>query len=171
MLYTYLADAVVALHVAYVGFIIVGQLVILAGIPLRWQWIRNFWFRLFHLLSISYVALEAIAGVACPLTLWEDDLRRLAGQTVYEGTFIGRFMHDILFYNADSWIFTASYITFALLVLLTFVIAPPRRPQIWKRRAIAARGHALARGERLNDLSIVYPSDLSADQPGSLPRR
>ena len=30
----------------------------------------------------------------CPLTVWERDLRMLAGQPVSEATFIGRLMHD-----------------------------------------------------------------------------
>ena len=42
----YLADGVVALHVSYVAFVVLGQLLILAGVVFRWQWVRNFWFRL-----------------------------------------------------------------------------------------------------------------------------
>ena len=123
------ADVVVAIHVAYVAFIMVGQVAIVLGVVLRWGWIRNFWFRLAHLLAIGFVAFEAIWGVACPLTVWEDELRRSSGQTITEGTFIGRFLHDILFYDAESWIFTTCYVAFALLVLMSFVLAPPRRPR------------------------------------------
>lgn len=125
--YTYLADGVVAFHVAYVSFVIVGQLAVVIGAIFKWGWVRNLWFRLAHLLSILIVAFEAIFGIACPLTVWEDQLRQSAGQDVSEGTFIGRFMHDILFYDCNPNIFTAIYITFALLVLATFVFAPPRR--------------------------------------------
>jgi hypothetical protein len=139
MFYSYLADFVVAVHVAYVGFILFGQLVILAGVVLRWQWVRNFWFRAAHLLAIGYVALEAICGVDCPLTIWEDELRRKAGQTVAEGTFIGRFLHDILFSQGEPWVFTTAYVSFALLVILTFALAPPRRPRLrWPAKPQAA---------------------------------
>jgi hypothetical protein len=40
MFYSFLADVVVALHVAYVGFVVVGLLLILLGLPLRWSWGR-----------------------------------------------------------------------------------------------------------------------------------
>lgn len=126
MLYGFLADLVVAFHVAYVSFVVGGQLAIMLGIALRWQWIRNFWFRLAHLLAITLVATEAIADVPCPLTVWERDLRLLAGQEASGETFIGRLLHALIFYDFPTWVFTATYISFALIVLGTFVLAPPR---------------------------------------------
>ena len=55
-MYGLLADLVVIVHFAYVGFVVIGQLLILIGIVLRWQWIRNPWFRLIHLAMILIVA-------------------------------------------------------------------------------------------------------------------
>jgi hypothetical protein len=133
MPYGLLADLVVALHVGYVGYVILGELIILLGVLCRWQWVRNPWFRLTHFLAIGIVAFEAMFSIDCPLTIWEDKLRVLAGQNVTEGTFIGRFFHDLLFYEGPQWIFNACYIAFALLVLLTLVLAPPR----WRRRSQA----------------------------------
>lgn len=124
--YGFLADLVVAVHVAYVSFVVGGQLAILAGILLRWQWIRDLWFRLAHLLAITLVAAESIANRPCPLTVWERDLRALAGQAAAERDFVGRLLHDLIFYDFPTWVFTTAYITFALIVLGTFVLAPPR---------------------------------------------
>lgn len=126
VLYGFLADLVVAIHVAYVSFVVGGQLAIMAGIALRWQWIRNFWFRLAHLLAIMLVATESIADVECPLTVWERSLRLAAGQEVTGDTFIGRLLHALIFYDFKPWVFTVTYITFAFIVLGTFVLAPPR---------------------------------------------
>lgn len=128
MIYGLIADLVVALHVAYVAFVIVGQLAILAGMVLGWKWIRNFWFRIAHVTAIAIVAFEAICGIECPLTVWERGLRALAGQPVSDATFVGRLLHSMLFYQAPSEVFTASYVGFALLVIGTFVLAPPRWP-------------------------------------------
>jgi hypothetical protein len=125
--YAFLADVIVAIHVAYVSFILVGQLAIVVGLVLRWEWIRNPWFRITHLAAIGIVALESIAGIACPLTVWEDALRSLAGQEVTEGSFIGRELHRLLFYDAEPWFFRWCYVAFALAVLGTFLLAPPRR--------------------------------------------
>lgn len=131
MWYTIGADVIVAIHLAFVLFVVLGQLVIGVGVVARWRWVRNFWFRILHLTAILIVASEALLGIACPLTVWEDQLRKAAGQTVTDGTFIGRLSHELLFYDFSEAFFTYCYVGFAALVLLTFVIAPPRwrKPQ------------------------------------------
>ena len=126
--YQLAADLTVALHAAYVAFVLVGMVLILLGIALRWQWIRNFWFRVIHFLMIGTVAAEAVVGTVCPLTTLENALRQRAGQTVYEGTFLGRWAHWLLFYDAPDWVFTTGYCLFAGAVLVTLILAPPRRP-------------------------------------------
>ena len=123
-----LADGLVALHAAYIGFVLVGQLLILVGLMWGWQWVRNPWFRGLHLLAILIVGFEAVCGIDCPLTVWEDSLRQLAGQAVAQGSFIGRILHDAIFYDCQPWILDLGHIAFALLVLATFLLAPPRLP-------------------------------------------
>ena len=99
LLYRLLADAVVAIHLALVGFIVIGMAAIVLGIVLRWRWVRNFYFRIIHLAMIAIVVEMTIFGVGCPLTDWENQLREKAGETVEQGTFIGRLLHGILFWN------------------------------------------------------------------------
>ncbi len=142
MVYTLLADIVVAFHVVYVAYVILGELVILLGLAFRWDWIRNRWFRLTHLGAILIVAFEAVAGIPCPLTVWEDSLRVMAGETVTEGTFIGRIMHDLLFYHGPPWVFTTAYVSFALLVVVTLVLAPPRARKPRPAAALASQAPA-----------------------------
>jgi hypothetical protein len=126
MFYSFLADIVVGLHVAYVGFVVVGLLLILVGLPLRWSWIRNPWFRIIHLLAIVTVGLEAVCGIDCPLTVWEEHLRFLAGQEVGGGSFIGRLFHQLIFYDVKPWILDFGHVLFAVLVIAVFAAAPPR---------------------------------------------
>jgi hypothetical protein len=126
-MYGFLADLIVGLHVAYVGFVIVGLLLILFGILLHWQWIRNPWFRLVHLLMILIVAFEALYDVTCPLTTWENDLRRAAGQDVQDVSFIGRMLDSILFYDASNeGALRIGYYAVAALIVATFFLVPPR---------------------------------------------
>jgi hypothetical protein len=126
MPYGFLADVVVGFHFAYVAFVVGGELMILLGLACHWQWVRNLWFRLTHLLFIGVVAAEAVLGMACPLTVWEDGLRELAGQTVQGESFLGRLLHNMLFIPIPpAWI-PVLHIGFGVLVLLTFVLAPPR---------------------------------------------
>lgn len=126
-MYGFLADLVVAVHIAYVSFVLLGELAILVGIAFGWQWIRNPWFRWTHLVAIAIVAVEAILGITCPLTDLEDLLRTWAGKHVSGQSFIGRLLDDLLFYDAPQGILTSCYIGFALLVLGTLWLAPPRR--------------------------------------------
>ena len=125
-MYGFFADLIVAAHVAYVLFILFGQLAILIGACLRWNWIRNPWFRFSHLIAIVIVAVEAVFGIVCPLTRWEGKLRELAGQEAAAGSFIGRLLDQFLFYDAPEWILNAFHVGFAILVIATFVLVQPR---------------------------------------------
>ena len=127
--YSLAADVIVALHAAYVGFVVFGLITILVGILCHWRWIGNFWFRAIHLALISVVVYENLMEIECPLTTWEDQLRVKAGEVVEPGTFIGRFCNQVLFCDGEPWVFTASYCSFAALVVLTLVLSPPRRPK------------------------------------------
>ena len=134
MLYGLLADLIVAVHVAYVSYVVVGLLFIWIGLLRKWQWVRNPWFRLTHLAAIAIVAVEAIFDIECPLTVWERELRVLAGQTASADTFVGRCLDSLIFYQAPSWVFTVLHVGFALLVLGTLVLAPPR----WRHQVISS---------------------------------
>ena len=128
-LYRCLADAIAAIHFAYVAFVVVGMAAILLGIVFGWRFVRNFWFRGLHFLAIAVVAAESLAGVACPLTTWEYRLRTAAGESADQGAFVGRWIHRLMFVPAmPHWVFTTGYCLFALLVALTLLLAPPRLP-------------------------------------------
>ena len=127
MLYKLAADVVVVLHAGYVSFVIFGQLAVLIGILCRWKWVRNARFRWLHLIAISIVVVESLLGIVCPLTTLEDWLRTRAGQAGYRGDFVGHWVHELLFYDAPAWVFTLVYTAFGLVVVATFVVAPPRR--------------------------------------------
>ena len=118
-----IADLVVVVHFAIVLFIVGGLLAVWLGAALGWRWVRNPWFRYLHLAAIGYVAAEALLGVACPLTVWEALLR--GGPT--GGSFVGRWVHRLIFYDAPAWAFTAAYVAWALATLATLQLVPPRR--------------------------------------------
>ncbi len=125
-LLAFLADLTVLIHVAFVSFVVVGQLLIVIGWKQGWYWTQNFAFRYLHLAAIGYVILETWLGITCPLTLLEFYLRQLAGETTHDMSFIGYWVNYFLFYTAPAWLFTLIYSAFGLLVLLTFIKYPPR---------------------------------------------
>ena len=126
--YTILADAVVIIHAAYVAFVIGGLIAILIGAALGWRWTRSFAFRVTHLAAIALVCLESIVGVMCPLTSLENSMRNSGGASRYSGDFVAYWAHRLIFYNFPPWIFTIAYISFAILVAITFIAFPPRWP-------------------------------------------
>ncbi len=135
LIYRIAADLVLALHAGIVGFVVFGQALVLVGLPLRWRWVRNFWFRVAHLLAIGVVVAQAWAGVVCPLTMLENHLRVLGGGVEYPGSFVAYWLHWAIFYRADTWVFTLLYTVFATLVLATWILGPPRRKdQEFQRR-------------------------------------
>ena len=123
----FLGDLVMVIHFIYIAIVIFGLALILVGAVCRWQWVRNDWFRVVHLTMILVVVAEAMVGFECPLTTWENDLKEAAGLESHEGGFIASWMHEVIFYHADPWVFTLAYILFGGLVLLTFCLVPPRR--------------------------------------------
>jgi len=122
-----LADIIAIIHLGYVSYVILGFILIVAGIILRWKWIRNLPFRITHLLAIVGVACEALLGVNCPLTVLEYKLRYALNLSEEKVSFIGAIVDSLLFYNAPGWLFTIVYAAFAITVIITFIIAPPTR--------------------------------------------
>ncbi len=118
-----LADAILVAHFAFVLFVVGGLALIGTGAAAGWRWVRNFWFRIAHLAAICCVALEALIGMVCPLTEWEDALRGAPSET----SFIARWLHRVLFYSLPEWVFATAYVLFALAVAATFWLVPPRR--------------------------------------------
>lgn len=118
-----LADLVLIVHFAFVIFVTGGLALIWIGAVAGWQWVRNFWFRVAHLGAIVFVAGEALAGVWCPLTIWEAQLRGVRA----EKSFVAQWIHKLMFYSVPEWVFTVAYVAFALAVAVTFWLAPPIR--------------------------------------------
>ena len=117
------ADALLILHFVIAAFIAGGLVLVWLGAAFGWRWIRDPWFRYVHLGAIAFVASEALLGIACPLTVWEDLLRG----GVQPESFVARWVHRLLYYRAPEWIFTAAYALWTAATLLTLWLVPPRR--------------------------------------------
>lgn len=129
-LYRWLADLVLLVHFGFVLFVVLGLLVIWVGYFAGWRWVRNFWFRTAHLAAMGVVLLESLAGIVCPLTTWEADLRRLAGQgEVYESSFMQHWIHRLMFFDLGETTFTILYAVFFSLILLSLWLAPIHSPR------------------------------------------
>lgn len=124
--YRLLADAVLALHVAIVGFVVGGLVAIVAGNLRGWRWVNARGFRLAHLAAIAFVVAEAWLGVVCPLTTLEMWLRERAQAGTYDGGFVAHWLQRLLYYQAPGWVFTLAYTLFGLAVAASWRVFPPR---------------------------------------------
>jgi hypothetical protein len=73
---------------------------------------------------------QSYFGMVCPLTTLENYLRVSGGQDAYtEAGFIQDWLHRLIFFRAQPWVFTLCYTLFGLLVVATMWFAPPRWPR------------------------------------------
>lgn len=139
-----LADAILVAHFAIAIFITYSLPIIWVGRFLHWKFVHNPWFRYTHLGLILFVVIESLAGKLCPLTIWEDTLRRMGGEAgVGEGqSFVGHWVGRLLFHDFNEWVFTLAYVLFFAAVAATFIFIPVKRrkkPPAQPPRNIARR--------------------------------
>jgi len=74
-----LAEAVLALHVGVILFNVFGLVAVPLGAWRGWRFVRVPWWRFLHLGALTVVAVQAVMGRACFLTLWQDALCGVSG--------------------------------------------------------------------------------------------
>ncbi|HZI33861.1 MAG TPA: DUF2784 domain-containing protein [Candidatus Binatia bacterium] len=126
-----LADVVLMIHAAFIVFVVGGLVLIWVGGFRGWAFVRNLWFRAAHLAAIGVVVAESLSGVVCPLTVWEDKLRLLAGDQARSAgsSFIQDWVHRLIFFDLNERTFTIIYLGFFLAVALSLWLIPPRWPR------------------------------------------
>lgn len=87
MPYWLLADAVVALHAAFIVFALLGGALLV-------RWPRLVWL---HAPALAWGSWIAASGSICPLTPLENDLLARAGQTGYGGGFIDHYLTPVIY--------------------------------------------------------------------------
>jgi uncharacterized membrane protein YhhN len=85
--YAGVADVVLAVHLAFIGFVAIGAL-------LAWRWPRLHWI---HVPAVIYAAAIVVIGFDCPLTGLEKHFRRLAGGPVYDGGFVNHYLTNVIY--------------------------------------------------------------------------
>jgi len=87
VIFRVLADLILALHLAFVLFVILGGL-----LALRWP--RVAWV---HVPVALYGALIEFAGFVCPLTPLENAMRHRGGEAGYQGDFIDHYITGTIY--------------------------------------------------------------------------
>ena len=90
MLYRFLADAIIIIHLIFILFVILGGFLAL----------RNKRWSIVHLPAALWAATIEFKGWMCPLTPLENWLREKGGNSIYQGDFIEHYLLPII-YPAD----------------------------------------------------------------------
>ena len=87
MIATFMVNAVLIVHAAFILFVVAGGL-----LALRWP--RIVWL---HLPAVAWGAAVEWMGWICPLTPLENRFRSLAGQSTYEDGFLAYYLFSAIY--------------------------------------------------------------------------
>jgi Protein of Unknown function (DUF2784) len=87
MYYRIAADAMVVIHLAFIGFVLFGGLSVF-----RWPRIV-----VVHVPAVVWAVLLELYRLPCPLTPWEQQLRLVAGEAGYSGGFITHYLLPLIY--------------------------------------------------------------------------
>jgi hypothetical protein len=124
-----LADLILVVHALIILFIVAGLPLTWFGAWRGWAFVRQSAFRITHLLAIAFVVAQTWLDQLCPLTVWEAQLRRDAGQAHHDQQFIAWWLGELIFVDAPLGVLAWVYTLFGLAVVLTLWWVPIR----WRR--------------------------------------
>jgi len=81
------ADALVVIHLGFILFVMLGGLLLLRWPSLIWL----------HVPAVAWGVIVECLHLGCPLTPWENQMRRMAGQAGYEGGFIEHYLIPLIY--------------------------------------------------------------------------
>ena len=118
-----MAELVLAVHLAVIAFNVFGLVAVPLGARAGWAFVRVRWWRILHLLSLAVVAVQAMLGRACFLTLWQGELEGARSET----PLIMRWVNSVIFWPLPMWAFTVAYVLVLAYALALYRWVPPRR--------------------------------------------
>ena len=94
----------------------------------RPEFFERWLFRTIHLAGILFVAAFELLGKYCPLTVWENILRRHYNpDTDYPGSFIIGHIENLIYPDVSSMVVIIPTLFIALFTLILFMIRPPSK--------------------------------------------
>ena len=131
---SYLADTVLIVHFGWIIFMVYGFV-----LTVRAFWRPAFWdrwiFRTVHLAGILLVAGLEILGKYCPLTVWEDALRRTSqAEGEVPSQFIMGYIEKLVYPGVSPLVYLIPTYGIALFTLLISLVKPPKKFQHKSKR-------------------------------------
>jgi hypothetical protein len=119
-----MVQAVLAVHVTVILFNVFGLVAVPIGAICNWRFVHIRWWRVLYLLSLAAVAAQALAGRACFLTIWQNDLTASAQPAT---PLIVRWIDLLVYWRLPIWMFAALYVlVFAYALALLWLVRRQR---------------------------------------------
>ena len=127
MKYKIIADIIILIHFLWILFILTGFALTLGGF--FWKGYFNRWvFRTVHLCGILFVAILAVLGEYCPLTILENNLMvKYDPELTYPGSFITHYVGKLVYPDVEPMIIIVLTIIIGLITLIIYIIKSPMR--------------------------------------------
>jgi hypothetical protein len=109
------ADLVLAVHLGFIVFVILGGLLLLRFPKIMYL----------HIPAAVWGAVVEISGRICPLTTWENDLRQSAGESGYAESFVEHYLVPIIYpagLTRDVQLTLAGIVVFANIVIYGWLL-------------------------------------------------
>ena len=137
-----IAEAILWFHVVVIAFNVFGLVAIPLGAWSGWKFVRVFWWRALHLGLLGIVALQAVLGRACFLTIWESDFLRRAGEAASNEPLIRRWVSQAIYWPLPLWFFAMLYVAVCAFTLLLWWLVPPWSPRPGRSARIGSNSGA-----------------------------
>jgi len=111
--WVWLADALVVVHLAYLAFLPLGGF-------LAWRSPRLVWA---HLAAVAVGVASITVGFDCPLTTWEQSLRRHGGQRPYTNGFVDHYLTGRVYPHGYDW---AVHVIFGICIVTSYALVVRR---------------------------------------------
>ena len=121
-MYHFLADFILILHFSIVIFITSLFFFIPIGYKLNWPKVKNKNLRRIHLALMTFITIETILGIACPLTYLENYLLNRS-ETEF---FLSFWLKKIIYWNFPSSFFIFLYLVCFGWTIAMWILFPPK---------------------------------------------
>ena len=115
------SEIVLLFHFCVFLFMVLSFFLIPYGYYQKWEWVKNRYYRLIHLILMGIIFIEAILGFMCPLTILENFLRN----DIEINNKITQIIHQVMYWDLPTNQFIILYLLSLLyLIFLWFFFKP-----------------------------------------------
>ena len=115
------SEIVLLFHFCIFLFMVLSFFLIPLGYYQKWEWVKNRYYRLIHLILMGIIFIETILGFMCPLTILENFLRN----NIRINNKITQIIHQIMYWDLPTYQFIILYLLSLLYLIFLWCFFKP----------------------------------------------